>query len=202
MRKKHTKRKEIFTLNQQGNASWKFWNSNFRDQVFLWDKHCVRSVPIRIFSGPYFRHLDWIRKDTEQKKFECGLFSHSDACHRWWCSDGDACLLCFRQNSTMQWLKLVRKLIFWFFYYKGSSSQSVLLTSEEKLNMKCIPKYWILNAQRKNWVTNYVMHFFCTCFTNSWYIIQSVQIWKAIITIWSADDENRVKILFFSGQSK
>ena len=30
------------------------------------------------------------------------------------------------------------------------SSQSVLLTSEEKLNMKCIPKYWILNVQRKN----------------------------------------------------
>ena len=88
MRKKHTKRKEIFTLNQQGNASWKFWNSNFRDQVFLWDTHCVRSVPIRIFSGPYFPAfgLNTERYGTEKIRMRT-LFTQwrvSQMVMQWW----------------------------------------------------------------------------------------------------------------------
>ena len=28
------------------------------------DRHCVKRVRVRSYSGPHFPHLDWIRRDT------------------------------------------------------------------------------------------------------------------------------------------
>ena len=53
---------------------------------FLKLSHCVKSVCIRNSSGPYFPHLDWIRRDTysvqmwqntDQKNSKYGHFSRS-----------------------------------------------------------------------------------------------------------------------------